>query len=167
MVTQSGEEEAQQRWRDISKEEYTRALSKNPTTGRIYHHLAILEMPETWHSPSENFDAIISQLFYYTKSLVVKTPFFNTRNFILTLIKPIITWNKEAEKRDSVPQTDKDHFLTAVVHLILASLEPETLRKHGFKDRRNDHVQVVYAALEKIGGSANASRICPRYVLNL
>jgi hypothetical protein len=169
MATQSDDMKAWQRWRDISKEEYTRALGENPTTGRIYHHLAILERPRTCLSPHEAFDATVSELFYYTKSLVVKTPFVGGRESVLTLIKPIVARNQEeAEKPASVPQIDKDHFLTAAVHLILASLEPKTLRKHGYKDTRNGHVQAVYAALEKIkiGGSAK-TRICPRYVLTL
>jgi len=129
--------------------------------------LAILEQP-TLDSPDEVFDATVSQLFYYTKSLIVKTPYYSTRQSVLTIIKPIVDWNKEAaEKSAGVPQTDKDHFLTTVVHLILASLDPETLRGNGYQDRRKDHLQVVYAALEniKVGGPAKTSRMRPRYVL--
>ncbi|KAI2606638.1 hypothetical protein GGR54DRAFT_652322 [Hypoxylon sp. NC1633] len=170
MATQSDDKKALQRWHDISREEYTRALSENPTTGRIYHHLAILARPRTRVSPDEEFEATVSQFFYYTKSLVVKVPFFAARESLLTLIKPIVDRNeKEAEKPASVPQTDKDHFLTAVSHLILASMEPETLRKNGYNDRRNEHVQAVYAALEKIkiGASSKISRICPSPQLGL
>lgn len=158
--------EVRERWRETSKEEYTRVRDEDPTIGRIYHHLAILERPQS--SPDADFDATVSKLFYYTKSLVVKNPFFTTRASVLFVIRPIVARNKEAAKKPaSVHQTDKDHFLTAVAHLILASLEPETLRKHGHKDNRNDHLQDVYAALEKIkiGGPAETSRIRPRYAL--
>ncbi|OAL20353.1 hypothetical protein AYO20_11504 [Fonsecaea nubica] len=152
---------------DISKEEYTRCQSKDPSIGRIYHYLAILAQPRTRISPDEQFHATVSHLFYYTKSLVVKAPVFAARESVSTLIKPIVARNEEeAEKLASDPQTDKDHFLTAVSHLILASLEPEILRGKGCKDRRNDHLQTVYAALKKIkiGASATTSRSCPRYV---
>ncbi|KLP05346.1 Uncharacterized protein LW94_1883 [Fusarium fujikuroi] len=143
---------------------------ENPTTGRIYHHLAILARPQTRVSPDEEFEATVSQFFYYTKSLVVEVPFFAARESVLTLIKPIVDRNeKEAEKPASVPQTDKDHFLTAVSHLILASLEPETLRKNGYNDSRKEHVQAVYAPLEKIriDASSKTSRICPSPQLGL
>lgn len=159
--------QAKQRWRDVSKEEYTRVLIKQSTAGRIYHHLAFLERPETRASPDQVFDATVSQLFYYTKSLVVKDPFFPARESVLILIKPIVDRNNE--KPVGVPQTDKDHFLTAVVHLILASLEPETLRRNGYRDNRKDHLQAVYAAMEKIkaGRPAKTCTIRPRYVLAL
>lgn len=159
-----------QRWQDISKEEYTRASSENPTIGRIYHHLAILARPRTRVSPDEEFEANVTGFFYYTKSLVVKVPYFAARESVLILIKPIVDRDeKEAKKPTSVPQTDKNHFLLAVSHLILASLEPEILRKNGYNNRRNEHVQAVYAALEKIkiSTSSGTSRICPRYVLAL
>ncbi|KAF5973452.1 Telomerase-binding EST1A [Fusarium coicis] len=170
MATQSADKKALQRWHDISKEEYTRASGENPTAGHIYHHLAILARPQTRVSPDEEFEATVSQLFCYTKSLLVEDPFFAARESVLTLIKPIVDRNeKEAEKPASVPQTDKDHFLTAVSHLILASLEPETLRKNGYNDSRNEHVQAVYAALEKINicASSKTSRICPSPQLGL
>ncbi|CZR49909.1 uncharacterized protein FPRO_16114 [Fusarium proliferatum ET1] len=170
MATQSGDKKALQRWHDISKEKYTRVSGENPTTGLIYHHLAILARPQTRVSPDEEFEATVSQFFYYTKSLVVEVPFFAAREVVLTLIKPIVDRNeKEAEKQASVPQTDKDHFLTAVSHLILASLEPETLRKNGYNDSRKEHVQAVYAALEKIriDASSNTSRMCPSPQLGL
>ena len=168
MATQSNDKDAWQRWQAISGEEYTRALVKNPKTGRLYHHLAILARPRTRLSPDEDFEATVSQLFLFTKALVVENAFPPARESVLTVINPIIARNKkEAEEPASVPQTDKDHFLTAVSHLILASLEPKTLRENGHSDERNDHLQIVYAALEriKIGKSANISRICPRYVL--
>lgn len=170
MRTQSEDKEAWQCWQGISKELYTRALNNKPTIGRLYHHLAILARPRTRLSPEEDFEATVSQFFYYTKALVVEVPFIPARKSMLTLIQRIVACDEdEAEKPVSTPQNDKHHFLTAVSHLILASLEPETLRKNGFKARRNDHFQAIYAALEeiKIGISTKTSRICPRYVLAL
>lgn len=147
---------------------YTRAQGENPKVGYFYHHLAILARPRTQLSPDENFEATVSQLFLFTKALVVENAFPPARESVLTVVNPIIARNKkEAEAPASVPHTDKDHFLTAVSHLVLASLEPKTLRENGHSDERNDHLRTVYAALEKIkiGKFANTSRICPRYVL--
>ena len=170
LATQPDNPETEHRWRDISKEEYSRVVDDYPTTGRIYHHLAVLERPHTGVSPDENFDAIVSQFFYYTKSLVVKVPFFRTRESVLTVIEPIMARNeKAAEKPANVPQTDNDHFLTAVAHLILASLEPNTPRENGCRGSRKIHLEAVYTALGKIkvgaDGPVKTSRIRPRYVL--
>ncbi|EXL65746.1 hypothetical protein FOPG_18047 [Fusarium oxysporum f. sp. conglutinans race 2 54008] len=156
-------------WRNTAREEYTQARNDDPTVGRLYHHLAILVQPR-FSSPDASFDADVSRFLYYIKSLVVKTPFYAARESLLTVINPIFGRNKEAaEKPASIPQTDQDHFLTAVAHLILASLEPETLKANGYEESRNNHLQTVYTALEKIkvGGPAKTSRICPSAQLGL
>ncbi|EXL66517.1 hypothetical protein FOPG_17311 [Fusarium oxysporum f. sp. conglutinans race 2 54008] len=95
MATQANDKVTWQRWRDISREEYTRDLGENLTTSRLYHHLAILEEPWTRVSPDESFDAVVSQLLYYTKSLVLKTAFSNTRGSMLILIQRIVARNEE------------------------------------------------------------------------
>ncbi|KAH8755088.1 hypothetical protein F5883DRAFT_430944, partial [Diaporthe sp. PMI_573] len=59
---------------------YSKASDKAPTTGRLYHHLAILARPYA-----------VKQLFYYTKSLCVAIPFKSARYSILTLFDPIIS----------------------------------------------------------------------------
>ncbi|KAH8752845.1 hypothetical protein F5883DRAFT_433049, partial [Diaporthe sp. PMI_573] len=58
---------------------YAKASDNAPTTGRLYHHLAILARPYA-----------VKQLFYYTKSLCVAIPFKSARDSILTLFDPII-----------------------------------------------------------------------------
>jgi len=156
-------------WRDVSREQYTQVLSKNSTVGRIYHHLAILAFP-LCSAPEIDFDGIVSGFFYFTKALVVKTPFFSARESLLTFINLILAREK-AEKRDGVPQTDRANFLTVVSHLILASLGPELLRKNGHKTSKEYHLKASYTALGKIGRStcsaegAKTSMIHPRYVL--
>lgn len=67
-------------WTAVSRHWYSRASDKAPTTGRLYHHLAILARPN-----------IVAQLFYYAKSLCVPIPFNSTRESILTLFDPIMT----------------------------------------------------------------------------
>lgn len=66
-------------WTDVSRYWYSKASDKAPTTGRLYHHLAILARPYA-----------VKQLFYYTKSLCVAIPFKSARDSILTLFDPII-----------------------------------------------------------------------------
>ena len=66
-------------WTDVSRYWYSKASDKVPTTGRLYHHLAILARPHA-----------VKQLFYYTKSLCVAIPFKSARDSILTLFDPII-----------------------------------------------------------------------------
>ncbi|KAF6823558.1 telomerase-binding protein EST1A protein [Colletotrichum plurivorum] len=64
-------------WTAVSRHWYTKASDKAPTTGRLYHHLAILARPNA-----------LQQLFYYTKSLCVPMPFLSSRESIMTLFEP-------------------------------------------------------------------------------
>ncbi|KAI6550238.1 hypothetical protein MCOR04_011296 [Pyricularia oryzae] len=66
-------------WTAVSRDWYSRASDKAPTTGRLYHHLAILAKPN-----------VVAQLFYYAKSLCVPIPFNSARDSILTLFEPIM-----------------------------------------------------------------------------
>lgn len=72
-------------WTSVSRHWYSKASDKSPTTGRLYHHLAILARPNA-----------LQQLFYYTKSLCVPTPFTSARDSIMTLFDPIL--NATAQK---------------------------------------------------------------------
>ncbi|WAO97402.1 EST1-DNA-bind domain-containing protein [Fusarium falciforme] len=60
-------------WTGVSRHWYSKASDKSPTTGRLYHHLAILARPNA-----------LQQLFYYTKSLCV-------RESIMTLSDPAMS----------------------------------------------------------------------------
>ncbi|CAN8100461.1 unnamed protein product [Discula destructiva] len=66
-------------WTGVSRHWYSKASDKAPSTGRLYHHLAILARPNA-----------VQQLFYYTKSLCVAVPFKSARDSILTLFDPIM-----------------------------------------------------------------------------
>jgi hypothetical protein len=57
----------------------TKAADKNPTVGRLYHHLAILARPNA-----------LQQLYYYSRSLTCVKPFASARESILTLLDPIL-----------------------------------------------------------------------------
>ena len=56
-----------------------RRPDKSPTTGRLYHHLAILARPN-----------YLQQLFNYSKSLSVPQPFLAARESIMTLFEPVL-----------------------------------------------------------------------------
>ncbi|KAF4486122.1 EST/SMG-like protein 1 [Colletotrichum fructicola Nara gc5] len=64
-------------WTSVSRHWYSKASDKAPTTGRLYHHLAILARPNA-----------LQQLFYYSKSLCVPIPFVSARESIMTLFEP-------------------------------------------------------------------------------
>ncbi|KAF4632065.1 hypothetical protein G7Y89_g6064 [Cudoniella acicularis] len=65
-------------WTGVARHWYSKASDKAPTTGRLYHHLAILARPNA-----------LQQLFYYSKSLCVAVPFTSARESILTLFEPV------------------------------------------------------------------------------
>jgi len=65
-------------WTGVARHWYFKASDKAPTTGRLYHHLAILARPNA-----------LQQLFYYAKSLCVAIPFTSARESILTLFEPL------------------------------------------------------------------------------
>ncbi|KAK5636234.1 hypothetical protein RRF57_011946 [Xylaria bambusicola] len=66
-------------WTSVSQHWYSKASDKAPTTGRLYHHLAILARPNA-----------LQQLFFYTKSLCVPIPFGSAKESIMTLFDPIL-----------------------------------------------------------------------------
>ncbi|KHJ33294.1 putative telomerase-binding protein est1a protein [Erysiphe necator] len=71
-------------WTNVARDWYIMASNNSPTTGRLYHHMAILARPNA-----------IEQLFYYSKSLCSPKPFFSARESILTLFEPILEDNLE------------------------------------------------------------------------
>jgi Est1-like DNA/RNA binding protein len=69
-------------WTTVSRNWYSKASDKAPTTGRLYHHLAILARPNGFQ-----------QLFYYTKSMCVAIQFDSARESIMTLLEPVMSLN--------------------------------------------------------------------------
>lgn len=61
-------------WAGVARYWYNQGADRNPNTGRIQHHLAVLARSN-----------ILQQLFFYTKSLVCVQPFSNTTDSILQL----------------------------------------------------------------------------------
>ncbi|KAH7110579.1 hypothetical protein B0J11DRAFT_204662 [Dendryphion nanum] len=70
-------------WANVARSWYSKAADKNPTTGRLYHHLAILARSNP-----------LLQLCYYSKSLNCVTPFPSARESILTSLDPVLEMSK-------------------------------------------------------------------------
>lgn len=85
MAIEEGDIRDREIWTLVSRDWYSRASDKAPTTGRLYHHLAILARPNA-----------LRQLFYYTKSLCVPIPFSSARESIMTLFDPILKNDQHA-----------------------------------------------------------------------
>ncbi|KAM0253286.1 hypothetical protein ACHAQJ_007382 [Trichoderma viride] len=67
-------------WTAVSRYWYSKASDKLPTTGRLYHHLAILARPNA-----------LQQTYYYAKSLCVPIPFLSARESVMTLFDPVLS----------------------------------------------------------------------------
>ncbi|XPT03184.1 hypothetical protein M3J09_012285 [Ascochyta lentis] len=67
-------------WAGVARSWYSKAADKNPTVGRLYHHLAILARPNAFQ-----------QVYYYTTSLNCVEPFPSARESIMTLFRPFVT----------------------------------------------------------------------------
>jgi len=72
-------------WTAVSRGWYSKASDKAPTTGRLYHHQAILARPNAFQ-----------QLFYYGKSLCVAIPFIPAKDSIQTLFESIMANQRAA-----------------------------------------------------------------------
>ncbi|KAH6876711.1 hypothetical protein B0T10DRAFT_414126 [Thelonectria olida] len=69
-------------WTGVSRHWYSKASNKSATTGRLYHHLAILARPNA-----------LQQLYYYTKSLCVPIPFLSARESVMSLFDLVLGSN--------------------------------------------------------------------------
>lgn len=72
-------------WAGVARSWYSKAADKNPTIGRLYHHLAILARPNA-----------LQQLYYYTTSLNCVEPFPSARESVMTLFRPLIADDQPA-----------------------------------------------------------------------
>uniref|UniRef100_A0A0B7KMS7 DNA/RNA-binding domain-containing protein n=1 Tax=Bionectria ochroleuca TaxID=29856 RepID=A0A0B7KMS7_BIOOC len=80
MAIEDNDKEDREIWTGVARQWYSFASEKAPSTGRLYHHLAILARPNA-----------VQQLYFYTKSLCVIIPFHSARESIMTLFDPVLT----------------------------------------------------------------------------
>lgn len=72
------EREAHSTWGGVAARWYTMASDRHPSTGRLYHHLGILERPS------------LRKFCLYAKSLTCVLPFANARDSLAILCAPIV-----------------------------------------------------------------------------
>ncbi|KAJ4385105.1 hypothetical protein N0V85_008241 [Neurospora sp. IMI 360204] len=116
-------------WTGVSRDWYSKASDKSPTTGRLYHHLAVLSQANA-----------VQQLYYYAKSLCVAIPFVSARDSIMTLFDPVLG-------PDSNRHSRLDHMDLAFVqtHGIMFSGKSQDKLEHYMKNfvkPLDNHIQV-------------------------
>jgi hypothetical protein len=117
-------------WTGVSRHWYSKASDKAPTTGRLYHHLAILARPN-----------VIQQLYFYLKSLCVPIPFHSARESVMTLFEPLL-----GDKATQLQPVDL-HFIRT--HAILFSSR-EADRLHSSMQGFLDHLDTSVAKTTRL-----------------
>ncbi|KAK1907858.1 hypothetical protein P3342_006188 [Pyrenophora teres f. teres] len=88
-------------WAGVARSWYIKAADKNPTVGRLYHHLAILARPH-----------VLLQMYYYSRSLASVKPFENARESIKALLDPLVQESQHTALDDfsneKEPEKEKD-----------------------------------------------------------
>ncbi|KAG9228865.1 hypothetical protein BJ875DRAFT_446480 [Amylocarpus encephaloides] len=75
-VIENDNSQGKEEWTAVAKYWYVKASDRAPTTGYLYHHLAIIAYPNP-----------LEELFYYWKSLGAAVPFFTARPSILIMFQ--------------------------------------------------------------------------------
>lgn len=77
-------------WTEVARGWYLKVSNREPSIGRLYHHLAILARPNA-----------LQQLFYYAKSFCVSKPFPSARDSNVTLLDPVFQTQLTEELLDT------------------------------------------------------------------
>ncbi|KAI9845725.1 MAG: hypothetical protein M1837_004558 [Sclerophora amabilis] len=75
-------------WTGVARSWYNKSADRNPSIGRLYHHLAILARSDA-----------LEQLYYYCRSLTCIQPFLSARESVLTLFDPVLSGSGSTESR--------------------------------------------------------------------
>ena len=90
MAIEDDEPRDREVWSNVARFWYHKAADKNPSVGRLYHHLAILSRPYS-----------LEQLSLYVRALTCVTPFERERGSIMTLFSPVLSGRYITEPRPS------------------------------------------------------------------
>ncbi|KAH3956211.1 hypothetical protein HBH51_248110 [Parastagonospora nodorum] len=138
-------------WAGVARSWYTKAADKNPTVGRLYHHLAILARPNA-----------LEQLYYYSRSLTCVKPFPSARESILTLLDPIL--GRAAATYSHALPIDTNYIKAHALLFEKLSLDDFKQATTEFLDNLDNHIgrvtakwkeQGVYIAVTNIAGWFN------------
>ena len=121
-------------WTGVARFWYSKAADKDPSVGRLDHHLAILARPDT-----------LRQLYYYSRSLTCSQPFLSARESALTLFDPVLKGPVPGSAQHRSPLAE-EYFVKA--HGILFTLyQIETI-----EDIINHYLLALDKALDRVTG---------------
>ncbi|KAI1686852.1 EST1-DNA-bind domain containing protein [Pyrenophora tritici-repentis] len=100
-------------WAGVARSWYIKAADKNPTVGRLYHHLAILARPH-----------MLLQMYYYSRSLASVKPFQNARESIKALLDPLVQESQHTALDDF--SNDKVFVLAHASQFNYSSIEKDS-----------------------------------------
>lgn len=129
MAIEEGNLRDREIWTGVSRDWYSKASDKSPTTGRLYHHLAILSRPNA-----------VQQLYYYAKSLCVAIPFGSARDSIMTLFDPVL--GPDSSRHSRLHHIDLAFVQTHGVMFSGKSQEKLEQYMGNFLKPLDDHIQV-------------------------
>lgn len=121
-------------WSGVARDWYSKASDSLPSTGRLYHHLAILARPDS-----------LKQLYFYSKSLCVASPFMAARESILTLFDPVL---QEAAKNPHLAKQSLFILAFLRAHALMftgSSAEQISLALDHFTGLLHGHIGTVTA----------------------
>lgn len=129
MAIEEGNLRDREIWTGVSRDWYSKASDKSPTTGRLYHHLAILSRPNA-----------VQQLYYYAKSLCVAIPFGSARDSIMTLFDPVL--GPDSSRHSRLHHIDLAFVQTHGVMFSGKSQDKLEYYMDNFLNPLDDHIQV-------------------------
>ena len=133
-------------WTNVARFWYCKAVDKNPSTGRLYHHLAILARHST-----------LQQLSSYCRSLTANVPFLSSRDSIMTLFEPIV-----ARAQTSNAATFSNETICVAVHATIFTRGSDE-RYNGFGtsflNGLNSHISKIGSRWREQGAYVAAANI--------
>ncbi|KAF9691745.1 hypothetical protein EKO04_010308 [Ascochyta lentis] len=125
-------------WASVARSWYSKAADKNPTVGRLYHHLAILARPNA-----------LQQMYYYGRSLTSVETFPSARESIMTLLGPVLNPDQIAYSNPSLVDTS---FITIHAHIFTRNItERYKTAQADFLNHLDNHIGRVTAKWKEQG----------------
>ncbi|RYO78705.1 hypothetical protein DL762_008558 [Monosporascus cannonballus] len=120
-------------WTSVSRFWHSKASDKAPTTGRLYHHLAILAPPNA-----------LQQLFYFARSLCMPRPPASAWESIRAFFDPIIKPTAQLPKLPHTPFGSIDAAFARAHEILLSSQRREDLKPaaDAVPDMLDDQIRV-------------------------
>jgi hypothetical protein len=125
-------------WASVARSWYSKAADKNPSVGRLYHHLAILARPNA-----------LQQMYYYSRSLTSVETFPSARESIMTLLGPVL---KSDQAAYTISSPIDATFITLHAHIFTKNI-PEDFQttQAEFFNQLDNHIGRVTAKWKEQG----------------